>query len=211
MFYGNPFSIPTYDTRRMPLTLQLSAKEVSPWVGKTGYGEDTFAVTTYPGAIVPEELSPERKYSGDYYPHPALISLQKGEGSSSQLDPEPSNGATPAPSGQLLPSLVLPIGQLQEKPNGETDDEFVNTDYVLVIDAVTTSHPVWLIYDRNAEDDLGEPRIVDPDEQPLYIALTNASSFATFSFTVHSGDRIWQSGSCCGRILPFNTALIWKI
>ncbi|KAG9503587.1 hypothetical protein J7337_003538 [Fusarium musae] len=130
------------------------------------HGEDTFAVLTYPGAIVPDELSPERKYSGDYYPHTAFISLRMGEVSHSHLDPESSKAATLASPGQP-PYLVLPIGQVQKKPKGETDDEFENTDYVLVIDAITTSHPVWLIYDRNAEDDLGEPQNIHPDEQPL--------------------------------------------
>ncbi|KAF5538322.1 hypothetical protein FNAPI_11154 [Fusarium napiforme] len=129
-------------------------------------GEDAFAVATYPGAILPEDLDPDRKYSGDYYPHTAFISLHMGKVSHSQLGPKSSKAATLAPSGQA-PFLVLPIGQLQKKPKGLEDDDFESTDYVLVIDAVTTSHPVWLIYDRNAEDDLGESHPVHPDKRPL--------------------------------------------
>ncbi|KAL5594935.1 hypothetical protein FOVSG1_008624 [Fusarium oxysporum f. sp. vasinfectum] len=36
------------------------------------------------------------------------------------------------------------------------------TEYVLVLDAVAPGHPVWLIYNRNSIDDIGEPITVDP-------------------------------------------------
>ncbi|RKL28998.1 hypothetical protein BFJ72_g12222 [Fusarium proliferatum] len=136
-------------------------------------GEHTFAVETDPGALLTQEaalppLSPSADIeSGDYHVHPAFISLQKIESSPSRLGPEPSNTGTLTASGKQVPSLVMPIGQLQMKSKKETDEGFVDTEHVLVVDATQTNHPVWLIYDRNAEDDLGEPRTVDPDKRPL--------------------------------------------
>ncbi|KAF4944514.1 hypothetical protein FGADI_12632 [Fusarium gaditjirri] len=135
-------------------------------------GEDAFAIATNSEALWTEEFlcSPSTSRStdpDDRFAHPALISLNKGEVSRSHLGSEPSNTGTVTASAKPLPSLVMPIGQLQKKPKAKTNDFFLDTDYVLVIDAVTTSNPVWLIYDRNAQDDLGERRIVHPDKQPL--------------------------------------------
>ncbi|KAF5709515.1 hypothetical protein FMUND_10003 [Fusarium mundagurra] len=136
-------------------------------------GEDTFAVRTDPDALLTQEatlppLSPSADIeSGDYHAHPALISLQKGDVSLPHPDPEPSKTNTVTASGTSLPSLVMPIGQLQKKSMEEDDDDYVDTDYFLAIDATKTNHPVWLIYDRNPRHDLGERHIVDPDKQPL--------------------------------------------
>ncbi|KAF5576230.1 hypothetical protein FPCIR_12717 [Fusarium pseudocircinatum] len=121
---------------------------------------DTFAVVPYLGALFTEELprhdSSSQTISEDVDPHPSLISLQ------SHPIFEPSV------SGQPLPSLVLPVGQLNKKSNGKVSKIFLDTDYVLVIDAVTPGHPVWLIYDRNPLDDIAvERNTVNSDEQPL--------------------------------------------
>ncbi|KAF5627423.1 hypothetical protein F52700_8348 [Fusarium sp. NRRL 52700] len=136
-------------------------------------GVDTFAVAGYSGALYTQEaelppLSPSVDIeSGNYHAHPSLISLHKGEVSLSHPGPVPSETGAVTASRNPLPSLVMPIGQLQKKSKEEDDDDYVNTDYVLVIDATKPNHPVWLIYERNAEDDLGEPHAVHPDEQPL--------------------------------------------
>ncbi|KAG5811534.1 hypothetical protein H9Q74_004649 [Fusarium xylarioides] len=99
--------------------------------------------------------------------HFALTLYRKGDVSPSHPDPEPSKTDTATTSGKSLPSLVMPIGQLQKKSMEEDDDDYVDTDYFLAIDATKTNHPVWLIYDRNPRHDLGERHIVDPDKQPL--------------------------------------------
>ncbi|KAF5568319.1 hypothetical protein FPHYL_2857 [Fusarium phyllophilum] len=136
-------------------------------------GEDTFAIATYPGALYTQEaelppLSPSADIeSGDYHAHPAFTFLQKDGVSPSHPDPETPKTGTATASGTPLPSLVMPIGQLQKKSKEEDDDDYVDTDYVLVIDATKPNHPVWLIYDRNARDDLGERHTIDPDQQPL--------------------------------------------
>ncbi|CCT64931.1 uncharacterized protein FFUJ_03802 [Fusarium fujikuroi IMI 58289] len=136
-------------------------------------GEDTFAVATNSEALWTQEaelppLSPSADIeSGDYHAHPALISLQKIESAPSRLGPGPSNTGTLTASGEQLPSLVMPIGQLQMKSKEETDEDYVDTEYVLVIDATKTNHPVWLIYDRNACGDLGERRLIHPDQEPV--------------------------------------------
>ncbi|KAF5576222.1 hypothetical protein FPCIR_12709 [Fusarium pseudocircinatum] len=137
------------------------------------YGEDTFAVKTDPCALLTQEatfppLSPSADIeSGDYHAHPSLISLKNGDVAPSHPDPEPSKTDTVTASGKSLPSLVMPIGQLQKKSIEEDDDDYVDTDYFLTIDATKINHPVWLIYDRNPRHDLGERHIVDPDKEPL--------------------------------------------
>lgn len=136
-------------------------------------GEHTFAVETDPGALLTQEaalppLSPSADIeSGDYHAHPTFTFLQKGDVFHSHPDPESSKTGTVTASDKPLPSLVMPIGQLQMKAKDETDEDYIDTEYVLVIDATKTNHPVWLIYDRNACDDLGERRLIDPDQQPV--------------------------------------------
>ncbi|KAF5688025.1 hypothetical protein FCIRC_2096 [Fusarium circinatum] len=142
-------------------------------------GEDTFAVETDPDALFTLEatlppLTPSADIeTGDYHIHPALISLQKVEVSPSPPDPEPSKTDTVTASGRSLPSLVMPIGQLQKKSKEEDyddyedDDDYEDIGYSLVIDATKISHPVWLIYDRNPYDEMGDRHVVNPDKQPL--------------------------------------------
>ncbi|KAF5578888.1 hypothetical protein FPANT_9814 [Fusarium pseudoanthophilum] len=136
-------------------------------------GESTFAVETDPDALLTQEaalrpLSPSADIeSGDYHAHPSLISLQKDDLSPSHPDPEPSKTDTVTASGKSLPSLVMPIGQLQKKSKEEDDEAYVDTDYFLAIDATKTNHPVWLIYDRNPRDDFGDRELVDPDKRRL--------------------------------------------
>ncbi|KAF5965138.1 hypothetical protein FBULB1_12405 [Fusarium bulbicola] len=135
--------------------------------------EDAFAVETDPDALLTLEatlppLTPSADIeTGDYHVHPSLISLQKVEVSPSPPVSEPSKTDTVTASGQSLPSLVMPIGQLQKKSNEEDDDDFEDTDYSLVIDAAKINHPVWLIYDRNPYDEMGDRHVVNPDKRPL--------------------------------------------
>ncbi|KAH7260750.1 uncharacterized protein BKA55DRAFT_686331 [Fusarium redolens] len=134
---------------------------------------NTFAIAPYPGALSTEELplpqhssSPDTSFD-DNDPHPSLLSLQIGGQHAIHPALETPTTVIPSVSGQPLPSLVLPVGKLQKRSNAKTNNVFLDTDYVLVIDAVATEHPVWLIYDRNPRDDLGERCSVDPDQQPL--------------------------------------------
>ncbi|KAG5766470.1 hypothetical protein H9Q72_005464 [Fusarium xylarioides] len=107
--------------------------------------EDTFAVGRSLGGLSYDELE------GDV--HPVLLSLE----SSALLGADDS-----------LPALVFPVGQLLKKRNGDSKtSHWSETDYVLVVDAIAPGHPVWLIYDRNPLDEMGERDTVDPDHQPL--------------------------------------------
>ncbi|KAF5709524.1 hypothetical protein FMUND_10012 [Fusarium mundagurra] len=107
--------------------------------------EDTFAVGGSHEGLSYDEME------GDV--HPVFLSLE----SSALLG-----------AGDSLPSLVLPVGQLLKKRSGGSKTSYWSeTDYVLVVDAVAPGHPVWLIYDRNPVDELGERDTVDPDHQPL--------------------------------------------
>ncbi|KAF5543151.1 hypothetical protein FMEXI_7167 [Fusarium mexicanum] len=132
---------------------------------------DTFAVVPYVGALFTEEVSRHDSSSQaifeDLDPHPSLVSLQIGESPWTHPIFETPTGIVPSASGQPLPSLVLPVGQLQKKSNTKISKIFLGTDYVLVIDAIAAEHPVWLIYDRNPLDDFNERERVNPDEQPL--------------------------------------------
>ncbi|KAF5650203.1 uncharacterized protein FTJAE_627 [Fusarium tjaetaba] len=103
-------------------------------------GKDTFTVSPNPGAM-----------SVDYTPvledsdaHPGLLSLEFVNGSDKQDKTAKSSGVN-----QPLPSLVMPIGQISKRYTTESglplSDE---TNYVLVVDAVASAHPVWLIFDR---------------------------------------------------------------
>ncbi|KAG5746561.1 hypothetical protein H9Q72_005458 [Fusarium xylarioides] len=134
---------------------------------------DTFAVAPYPGALSTEELLLSRRRSSPQVmlenldPHPSLVSLQIGDAPSIYPIFETPTIVVPSVSGQPLPSLVLPVGQLQKKSDAKKSNVYLDTDYVLVIDAVTAEHPVWLVYDRNPLDDMGERERVNPDQQPL--------------------------------------------
>ncbi|KAF5962253.1 hypothetical protein FBULB1_14370, partial [Fusarium bulbicola] len=69
---------------------------------------------------------------------------------------------------QPLPSLVLPIGQLQKKYiNTSGIPSLIDTDYILVVDAAGTSHAVWLIYDRYQRCDYEFKDLTDPKRTPL--------------------------------------------
>ncbi|QKD53640.2 uncharacterized protein FOBCDRAFT_200888 [Fusarium oxysporum Fo47] len=45
------------------------------------------------------------------------------------------------------------------------------TEYVLVIDAVAPGHPVWLIYNRNSINDIGEPITASPADPDTPLAF----------------------------------------
>lgn len=44
--------------------------------------------------------------------------------------------------------------------------ECTKINYVIVVDAVTPKHPVWIIYNRNQMDDFGNEKVADPIEVP---------------------------------------------
>ncbi|KAF5543158.1 hypothetical protein FMEXI_7174 [Fusarium mexicanum] len=79
--------------------------------------------------------------------------------------------STLAGTGDSLPSLVLPIGVLQKSAKCRyypDDPDWLETGYVIVVDAVAPGHPVWLVYNRNQNDECtGDPCIVDPTREPL--------------------------------------------
>ncbi|KAG5746559.1 hypothetical protein H9Q70_010745 [Fusarium xylarioides] len=69
---------------------------------------------------------------------------------------------------QPLPSLVLPIGQLQKRLVGVSGiPDLIDTDYILVVGAAGTSHAVWLIYDRYQRFDKEFKDVADPKITPL--------------------------------------------
>lgn len=75
-------------------------------------------------------------------------------------------------TGDSLPTLVLTVGQVMERRKDKTSTSSLEpTEYVLVIDAVAPGHPVWLIYNRNSIDDIGEPITADPADPDTPLAF----------------------------------------
>ncbi|KAF9774010.1 hypothetical protein IL306_008062 [Fusarium sp. DS 682] len=129
-------------------------------------GDYTFVIAPYPEALSVDDTSSERsELEGSHGPdiHPALVSLEIGEqpgfyaGLLSWETPQTPGAA------RSLPSLVLPVGQLLKRRNTKGNvSDLIDTDYVLVVDAVTTGHPVWLIFYPDSGDELKEEVYVDP-------------------------------------------------
>ncbi|CVK94472.1 uncharacterized protein FMAN_03561 [Fusarium mangiferae] len=118
--------------------------------------EVTFTVSAFPGAL---SLHPEptKKPSA----HSALVSL------SIELE-DPITPRLGHRQSQPLPSLVLPIGQLQKGfMTARGIPQYIDTDYILVVDAAGTSHAVWLIYDRYQKFDEEFKDVTDPKGAPL--------------------------------------------
>ena len=138
--------------------------------------EYVFFIHPDPTAFDAEAKTPPQ----DVKIHPAFISLSVSKGKSTKSS---------------FPTFVLPIGPLRRKPrtsladtrllsqpcddplstqsrkdllnNIERARDFEETNYFLVIDAISPEHPVWLIYDRNSFNMVGEMEPVNPSKQPI--------------------------------------------
>jgi hypothetical protein len=122
-------------------------------------GEDTFTISSYPGALGMDD-TPVLEHSDV---HPGLLSLEFVNGSGTLPVSEHDETAKSSGVDRPLPSLVLPIGQLQKgytTKSGISDSD--DTNYVLVVDAVATAHPVWLIFNRNAGNLSEERGYINP-------------------------------------------------
>jgi hypothetical protein len=138
--------------------------------------EYVFFIHPDPTAFDAEAKTPPQ----DVKIHPAFISLSVSKGKSTKSS---------------FPTFVLPIGPLRRKPrtsladtrllsqpcddplstqsrkdllnNIERARDFEETNYFLVIDAISPEHPVWLIYDRNCLNMIGDTEPVDPRKEPV--------------------------------------------
>ncbi|KAG5766468.1 hypothetical protein H9Q72_005462 [Fusarium xylarioides] len=113
----------------------------------------TFTVSASPEALsmYPDQTEPSA--------HSALVSLSTEVVSHTTSRPEHS---------QPLPSLVLPIGQVQKRfMTASGIPDLIDTDYILVVDAAGTAHAVWLIYDRYQRYDEEFKEVADPERTPL--------------------------------------------
>ncbi|KAF5650860.1 hypothetical protein F25303_4237 [Fusarium sp. NRRL 25303] len=123
-------------------------------------GKDAFTVSAWPVAMGLEE-TPVLDFDNF---HPGLLALEFFHGSKAR--PGPADEKAPKSS---LPPVVLSIGRLLKgytTESGISDSD--ETDYVLVVDAITPGHSVWLVYNRDSWDEEDyEPRIVDPTHRPL--------------------------------------------
>ncbi|KAF5650211.1 uncharacterized protein FTJAE_635 [Fusarium tjaetaba] len=128
-------------------------------------GKDAFTVSRDPGAMSVEEAPGVDRHSL----LEGLLTLEFFRRSKAQPAPTDEQARESSPAGQHLPSVVLPVGRLCKGYTTETGSlDTDETGYVLVVDAITPGHPVWLIYDPNQDDDLGEERIiVHPANAPL--------------------------------------------
>lgn len=118
-------------------------------------GKDVFTVSAWPVAMTLEEPPISDLDSL----HPGLLALEFFRGSEAR--PAPADEKVPKSS---LPRVVLPIGRLLKgytTESGISDSDA--TAYVLVVDAITPGHPVWLIWDRLAGHE-PELHYVHPDK-----------------------------------------------
>ncbi|KAF5650206.1 uncharacterized protein FTJAE_630 [Fusarium tjaetaba] len=116
----------------------------------------SFTVSAFPGAL---SLHPEQTQKSSAHSGLVSLSVEPISHITSCLEQDQS---------QPLPSLVLPIGQLQKRfveVSGIPD--LIDTDYFLVVDAAGTSHAVWLIYDRYQRFDKEFKDVADPKITPL--------------------------------------------
>ncbi|CVK94479.1 uncharacterized protein FMAN_03566 [Fusarium mangiferae] len=103
-------------------------------------GKDAFTVSPCPGALTLEE-TPIVDHDSV---HPGLLALELF----------PKSKARPAPADEKPPNHHFLLGV------SDSDE----TEYVLVVDAITPGHPVWLIWDRLSGHE-PEPDYVHPDER----------------------------------------------
>ncbi|SCV36992.1 uncharacterized protein FFFS_05458 [Fusarium fujikuroi] len=114
-------------------------------------GEPAFTVTSFPGIMTVDDVPPTKPSAfSSYVPsdHPGLLCLEFT--SQSNIFAALHEGETPKPSaaGLPLPSIVLPIGELRRRYKDTAGIYSIDTEYVLVVDAVADAHPIWLIFDR---------------------------------------------------------------
>ncbi|PNP75003.1 hypothetical protein FNYG_11650 [Fusarium nygamai] len=140
-------------------------------------GEATLTVSPYPGALTVEDTPPKETdcILSSYFPsdHEGLLCLEYASQTGILAACRANETPKPSAAGLPLPSVVLPIGQLQKRYKDKAGISYsVDTDYVLVIDAVADEHPLWLIFDRKIRS-LGEDQAyVKPEAVKLVISGT---------------------------------------
>ncbi|KAF5538321.1 hypothetical protein FNAPI_11153 [Fusarium napiforme] len=152
------------------LLLDLATNNV-PHFDLVTNSDPAFTVTSLPGVMTVEDTPPGAPtVFSSYVPsdHPGLLCLEFTSQSSifAALD----EGETPKPSAACipLPSVVLPIGQLRKRYKNTAGIPYsVDTEYVLVVDAVADEHPLWLIFDRRIRSHEEDGAYVKPHMAPL--------------------------------------------
>ncbi|KAG5746560.1 hypothetical protein H9Q70_010746 [Fusarium xylarioides] len=140
-------------------------------------GEATLTVPPFPGSLTVENTPPNEKDSilSSHVPsdHEGLLCLEYVSQTGILAACRANEAPKPSAAGLPLPSVVLPIGQLQKRYKDKAGIPYsIDTDYVLVIDAIADEHPLWLIFDRNIRS-LGEDRAyVKPETVKLVISGT---------------------------------------
>ena len=69
---------------------------------------------------------------------------------------------------------------------------FRTTNYVIIVDAVTPGHPVWIVHNRNQMDDFGDEKVAEPIEDPE--VFPHLPSFSAAQ--VLSGSNEWLESYC---------------
>nr|RBQ85285.1 hypothetical protein FVER53263_03517 [Fusarium verticillioides] len=118
-------------------------------------GKDTFTVSPHPAAISVDSAPVVDRDS----PHEGLMALEFFRRAKAR--PAPADEKAPETP---LPSVAFLIGRLRKgKTIQRGIEDLEETDYILVVDAITPGHPVWLIWDRQASDK-DEIYYVHPDK-----------------------------------------------
>ena len=93
-----------------------------------------------------------------------------------------------------IPQLVMPLGRLQRMDLDEGQEEFWDTQYVVVVDAIDPSHPVWLLCSRTLMTDEGEEVKLNLDDTyPVFPSVSQifnaAKLFAAFQDWIDNTDK----------------------
>ncbi|KAF5711400.1 hypothetical protein FGLOB1_5027 [Fusarium globosum] len=115
-------------------------------------GEAALTVTPLPGALTVDDIPPkdDEALFSSYVPsdHPGLLRLEYAREKDIFAVYGLHEPPKPSAAGLPLPSVVLPIGRLRNRYKDKAGIYSIDTDYVLVVDAVADEHPLWLIFDR---------------------------------------------------------------
>ncbi|KAF5597707.1 uncharacterized protein FSUBG_8357 [Fusarium subglutinans] len=138
-------------------------------------GESDFTVSPFPGALTVDDIPPKEEEAifSSYLAsdHPGLLCLEGGSQTDILADYRVNETPKQSAAGFPLPSVVLPIGRLQNWCKDKAGISYSgDTDYVLVIDAVADAHPLWLVFDRKVRS-IGEGQTyVKPETVQLVLS-----------------------------------------
>lgn len=140
-------------------------------------GEPAFTVSPFPGVLTVDNTPPKEEAAifSSHVPsdHPGLFCLEFTSKTGILAVGDYGKTLKPSTAGLPLPSVVLPIGRLQSRYTDKAGISYsVDTDYVLVVDAIADAHPLWLMFDRNIGSLEEDRAYIRPETTKLVFSRT---------------------------------------